>query len=246
MIKHLKRLLSSVLLAGTILFGAISAPNIHNQYLRYEVGESVVQVLSPNGTSGGTGFAVQGASGEHYIMTNKHVCEVSVNNIVVIKRDGDKPYTSKVVYRDNRHDLCLIEGNSEYSPLTIATFAPDKGDLHYVVGHPGLRQLTTSVGEYIGYFDVRLIDRVSKKSQCIGEIYELDPIQQFFMQAEWICVRSYKSYSSTAVIYGGNSGSPVVNAYGNVIAVAFAGNTQQERNNFLVPLYEIKRVLAKF
>lgn len=246
MIKSLKRILASILLTGSTLFLAISAPSIHNQYLRYEVGESVVQVLSPNGTSGGTGFAVQGASGEHYIMTNKHVCEVAVNNVVVIKRDGDKPYPRQVVYRDNKHDLCLIEGNSEYSPLTIATFAPEKGDLHYVVGHPGLRQLTTSMGEYIGYFNVRLLDYVDKKSQCKGEIFELGPLEQFFMQREWVCVRTYKSYSSTAVIYGGNSGSPVVNALGNVIAVAFAGSTQQERDNFLVPLYEIKRVLAKF
>lgn len=245
MIKHLKRLLASVILTSSVLFLAISAPSIHNDYLRYKVGESVVQVLSPNG-GGGTGFAVQGASGEHYIMTNKHVCEVAVNNIVIIKRDGDEPYLRQVVYRDDKHDLCLIEGDSSYDPLTIATFEPKKGDLHYVVGHPGLRQLTTSIGEYIGYFDVQLIDNVKKKSQCKGNIYELDLISSFFFQKDWVCVRSYKSYSSTAVIYGGNSGSPVVNALGNVIAVAFAGNPQQERNNFLVPLYEIKRVLAKF
>lgn len=246
MIKHLKRLLASVILTGSTLFLAISAPSIHNHYIRYEVGQSVVQVLSPNGNSGGTGFAVKGDSGKHYIMTNKHVCEVAVDGYVYIRQDEGKTTRNKVIYRDNRHDLCLIAGNSKYDALTIATFAPEKGDLHYVVGHPGLRQLTTSVGEYIGFYNVQLIDRVKDKSQCIGQIVELDPLQQFFMQAEWICLRSYKSYSTTAVIYGGNSGSPVVNYLGNVIAVAFAGSVQQERDNFLVPLYEIKRVLAKF
>lgn len=245
MLKTVKRLLSSIIVAGSILFLGIQAPSIHNHYLRYEVGESVVQVLSPNG-GGGTGFAVKAASGIEYIMTNHHVCEGAVDEIVLIGQDHGDLVEKKVVYRDSVHDLCLVEGLEGLEPLTIATFAPDLGDLHYVVGHPGLRQLTTSVGEYIGYAIVKLVDEVKERSQCVGEVIELNPLQQMFMRVEWICLRSYKSYASSAVIYGGNSGSPVVNSLGNVIAVVFAGSLRQERDNYLVPLYEIKRVLAKF
>lgn len=246
MLNYVKKLAASVLLAGSVLFIAISAPNIHNHYLRYNVGSSVVQVLSPAG-GGGTGFAIQAASGTNYIATNRHVCESAINGWMVIKQDEGKPMFKRVVYKDSRHDLCLVEGDKRFKPLKLANFEPEKGDFHYVIGHPGLRQLTVSQGEHIGYFNVEMLDLSAReKKQCLGKIIDLNILQQMFMGREWVCVRNFRSYSTTAVVYGGNSGSPVVNKYGSVIGVVFAGDPQQERNNFVVPLHELKRVLAKF
>ena len=71
-------------------------------------------------------------------------------------------------------------------------------------------------------------------------------MQQAIYGIEFACIRKYRSYSTTAVAYPGNSGSPVVNRYGNVIGVLFAGSSQQERDNYVVPLAELKRVLNKF
>lgn len=245
MIKHLKRLLASVVLTGSVLFLSISAPSIHNQYLRYTVGDSVVKVLSPLG-GGGTGFAVQGASGEHYIMTNEHVCAAAVDDIMYIMRDGDEAELSKVVYRDNKHDLCLLEGNSKYKPLKIADSRPDLGDFHYIVGHPGLRPLTVFSGEYIGEFDYNKYSILSNKDECNGQIIDLDPLSAFFLGIDWVCINQVKAYSSTSFAYRGNSGSPVVTAYGNVIGVLFSGSLEEERNNNLVPLEDIQRVLVQF
>jgi len=242
--KIVKSLATSLALTVTILYGAISAPQIHNQYLRYEVGESVVQVLHPEKFGGGTGFAVQGKSGKEYIMTNRHVCEVGVNGFVRIKT-SNREFIKRILYKDTVHDLCLIEGLKGLSPLSMGS-DQSIGDTMYVVGHPGLRKLTTSSGEYIGREFVELLFNVEKRQQCPGKVMELPPMYQFLMGVDFVCFRSYPALATSAVIYGGNSGSPVVNVWGNLIGVAFAGNPSQERDNFVIPLYYIKKVLNKF
>lgn len=240
----IKSALKSIALASTIIYGAIIAPEIHNHYLRWEVGESVVQVLHPEFNGGGTGFAVEGSSGKQYIMTNRHVCEVGVDGIVRIKV-GSKEYFKKIVYKDDVHDLCLISGLEGLSPLSIGSNL-EKGNYLYVVGHPGLRALTTSVGEYIGKTTIQLPFDVRTRSQCPGKVYELSMFEQIMFGREFLCVRSYDSLATSAVIYGGNSGSPVVNKWGNLIGVAFAGNPEHERDNYIIPLKYIKLVLNKF
>jgi S1-C subfamily serine protease len=224
--------------------GNLIAPDLHNTYLRYEVGDSTVQILVGPG-HGGSGFAVESASGTPYFATNKHVCEGATNGWVTVKSDKGVKVFKKIVYIDNKHDICLVEGDKRFDALELAS-DPSKGDFHYIVGHPGLRQLTVSKGEYIGNDIVQLLDNVKTREQCQGKVYELNPIQQFFMQREFACIRDYLSYASSAVAYGGNSGSPVVNKYGNVIGILFAGDSQQEHSTFVVPVYELERVLNKF
>lgn len=245
MLKVIKSAIKSIVLAATVIYGAILAPELHNHYLRWEVGESVVQVLSMTSDGGGTGFAIQGASGKNYIMTNRHVCQAQANGTIRVKiREGYTIYR-RVVYMDRVHDLCLIEGVVGLSPLSIGS-DQNKGDLMYVVGHPGLRDLTTSTGEYIGRKSIELLYDVPKREDCPGRIIDLNIFQQIMYGMEFACLRSYEALSTSAVIYGGNSGSPVVNRFGNLIGVAFAGSTEQERDNYVVPLFYVKRLLARF
>lgn len=245
MLQKIKKLVKSIVLVVGILFLSLLTPQVHNQYLRSSVGGSVVQVLSPKG-GGGTGFAVKADSGNEYIMTNRHVCEAAVNGWLLIKQDQGQPVFKRVVYKDRIHDLCLVEGDKRYSPLDLGK-SLYKGESMYIVGHPGLRQLTVSEGEYIGFDSVELVDEsVVNKNQCKGKIYELNVFEAMMFGKDWVCLRSYLSYATTAVAYGGNSGSPVVNKWGNVIGVLFAGSPRQNTDNFVVPLYEIKRVLSKF
>lgn len=242
--KFAKKALKSISFSIAVLAICSTQPTLHNKYLRYEVGDSTVQVLGFQG--GGSGFAIKGESGKDYIMTNRHVCDISTNGWVKIKSDKGLSVFKRIVYKDTIHDLCLVEGDSRLDALTLGS-APEKGDSFYIIGHPGLRQLTLSQGEYIGYSLVPMIDdSVIDRNQCTGHVYDLNPLQQFVYGRAWLCVKSFKSYSTTAVAYGGNSGSPVVNNFGNVIGVLFAGSTEQERDNFCVPLEDIKRVLAKF
>lgn len=245
MLKKLKKLSLGIACAILSIYIGISHIELHNSYLRNNVGSSVVQVLSPAG-GGGTGFSIKAASGNRFIATNKHVCESAVGGWMIIKQDENlAPSFKRVIYKDNRHDLCLLEGDNRLSSLDLGSH-PSKGDFHYVVGHPGLRQLTVSQGEYIGYDSVKLIDESATRQTCRGQIYDLNALDAFFFGRDFICVRSFLSFASTAVVYPGNSGSPVVNKYGNVIGVLFAGSAKQERDNYIVPLSELERVLNKF
>jgi S1-C subfamily serine protease len=177
-------------------------------------------------------------------MTNRHVCEVGVNGFVRIKTNS-REFIRKIIYKDSVHDLCLISGIKGLAPLSIGS-DQEIGSTMYVVGHPGLRKLTTSSGEYIGREGVELLFEVEKRGQCPGRIIELNPMEQFFFNREFVCLRKYESLATTAVVYGGNSGSPVVNRYGNLIGVVFAGNPNQERDNYIVPLSYVKQVLKHF
>jgi len=245
MLKHIKIAIATIVTASATLFLAINAPQLHNSYLRYEVGQSVVQVLRPDEKGGGTGFAVKAASGKEFIATNKHVCDAAINGWMKVSQQDGITAFKRVVYKDNIHDLCLIEGDSRLDSLDIGSI-PKKGEIIHIVGHPGLRQLTVSSGEFIGRDTVHLIDNVKSRAQCKGEVIEAPPIMQILLGIEFICVRSYPSFATTAVAYPGNSGSPVVNKYGNVIGVLFAGSTQQERDNHIVPIQDLARVLNKF
>ena len=241
----LKKAGTVITLSFMILVGSFLAPQFHNNYLRYEVGESSVKVMVSE-EGGGSGFAVTAASGKEYIATNKHVCDAAQKGWVkIVTNDGMEAW-KRVVYIDKKHDICLVEGDERLDPLEIAR-APKRGDLHYIVGYPGLRPLTVSDGEFVGFDTVQVLDDSPKtKKQCSGEVYDLTPMEQFLYGQEWICIKSYLSYSSSAVAYGGNSGSPVVNKYGNVIGILFAGPREQEHVSFLVPGYELQRVLNKF
>jgi hypothetical protein len=183
MLKKLKNIGLGIACAILAIYIGVSQNELHNSYLRWEVGQSVVQVLSPMG-GGGTGFAVKSGSGDLFIVTNKHVCEAAVNGWMMIKQDdSSETIYKKVVYKDGKHDLCLLQGDKRLSPLDLGSH-PAKGDFHYVIGHPGLRQLTVSQGEYIGYDNVELIEEVRTRQQCKGKIFELSDFEKIMIKLD--------------------------------------------------------------
>ncbi len=248
MLRCIKKVLRSIALAVTIIYGAFITPELHNHFLRYEVGESVVQVLLADRNGGGTGFVVQAASGNKFIMTNRHVCEVKDEaGFVRIKHPSlKKDIFRKVIHMSKVHDLCLVSAKGlDLDPITVGS-DQKMGDTLYVVGHPGLRQLTVSSGEYIGRSNIDLLFEVEKKEDCPGTVHIIPPPWNFMLGREWMCTRSYPALETTTVIYGGNSGSPAVNKFGHLIGVAFAGNTEQEHANYIIPLKYVKAILKQF
>lgn len=238
MFKCLYKLFLAASLGTFVLFGA----NLKDHYYRSQIGDNVVRVFNMEGTSGGTGFHIKTESGKVYILTNKHVCALAdANNTVTIEKQGEK-YVRQVFKRYTKHDLCLIDAISQdHDSIDLASSISHGEDI-IVVGHPGLRQLTLAHGEYIGKEIVHLSSLVDKESECLnGKVHE-DPIVTM-MFGKLICVEAFVSAAISSPIYGGNSGSPAVNKFGNLVGVVFAGNRGQANDGYMVPLRFVKDFL---
>lgn len=231
------------------VFGIIS-PMAHKGFMRGYVGDKVVEVSYP-GKGGGTGFHVKAKSGKVYVVTNAHVCLVSDgNDYVYLKEVGSKTYVKKkIIKRMKDHDLCAIEAIENKSGLGVANKVY-VGEIVALLGHPALRPLTLSMGEIIGKRNIELIFGLNlPKDYCIGKTLQVKNLQNGLLKltlmmygGKTVCVANLTSTMLNAIAYKGNSGSPVVDIFGRVVGVLFAGSSQPT-DSYLVPLPKLKEFL---
>lgn len=233
----------AVLIGGSI----IQLSDFNHRFIRYRVGSKVVKIMEPT-KGGGTGFHVKGKSGQTYILTNAHICEMSDKGqpLQVTLEGSDKPIERKVIFVSKEHDMCLMEPVPGVDGLTLAKNV-DIGEEITIVGHPNLRPLILSKGELV---DKDATTRIAKfiviseelAKQCDGEIID---VMTFFGPIP-VCFSIDKAYQVAAISYPGNSGSPVVNKYGNVIGLLYAGRGDVVNDAYLVKLEFIKELLELY
>ena len=219
-----------MLMAATFIVFHI--PNMHRTYLRYHVGSKVVEIVRFNGErmGGGTGSYVQAPSGQVYILTNAHVCDMYEGGGVatVIMPDGSK-MPRRILEISDKTDLCLIEAPPGVSGLKMAKSEANVGENIYVVGHPRLMPLHVSEGEVLGMskVDVGLgvIGMDMKEEDCKKPKNAIVSEPSFFGDMQ-VCVERINAVQTAAIGLPGNSGSPVVDSYGHVIGVLFAGDNE--------------------
>ena len=147
--------------------------------------------------------------GEVYIVTNKHVCDSNVQN-VNSKYIQFEDYVGEIIAIDTVHDLCLVTSNRD-DGLELAKKFNEEMDEIILVGFP------------------RGIGKTIRFGHIIEEHTEFIP---------WIgTIASFYQISTPA--YGGNSGSPVCNIYGQVVGVLFAGAPAFPLEPFMVPLLDL-------
>lgn len=223
-LKTAKKIIKSEIVKFTgmlllLLFTSIKAPKLHLDYLRSTVAPKVVKLVNGYG-AGGTGFYVNTPSGETYILTNKHVCAVTGDKIAIVKED--KSYIMRnIIDRSNDHDLCLVEAPEDIDGLDISSENVEIGDTIAIIGHPHLTPLAVARGTYNG---------------------ETTELLQFMAMLDLPTIATVGWTDAAA--YPGNSGSPVVDFYGNVVGVLFAG--QAAHVNMIVPLSAINSFLKDF
>lgn len=226
-------------IGGAIFFSG----NIKDSYYRYYIGDSVVRVMNLQKTGGGSGFHVEAKSGKTYILTNAHVCEANTDGKLLIEHNGEEMIRNVVKVYD-QHDLCLIESMPEPEGVLEIAGGIEKGEDVVLIGHPGLRDLTLSHGEFIGQDVIEMVnDKIQSKEECSGK-WITNPLLQMF-GIPGLCVEKFVTSAVTTPAYGGNSGSPVVNKYGNVVGVLFAGS-DQVNDSHMVPLNSVKDLLKGF
>lgn len=158
----------------------------------------------------GTGFRLK-YEGKTYIITNRHVCNVSKMWNEKIARVDDR--ITEILKISKKWDLCALRTTSD-SGLRLAKNQGKNMDSVILVGHPLGQPKTSEKGRIMGF-----------ESPCVN-------YGSFFVPD----IKCVKSLKITALSYGGNSGSPVTNDRGDVIGVLYAGNPAYPHYPFIVPL----------
>lgn len=242
--------MSVVLVAISIVILVLAAPQMHGDYIVSKVGSQVVKLLNPkNHKSGGTGFSVVAPSGRLYTLTNGHVCELGEKEK---EMHGAVPgterfYRLRILDISNTTDLCLLEAMPGYSGVDLARYS-DLGEEVAAIGHPQLMPLTISRGRLIQDQTIDVVFKINtSKEECQGDNFKFIDMQgtplEVIFGVKNICVRSVKSTFTNIISYPGNSGSPVVNFWGNLVGVVFAGDTNTHFS-FIIPLVDIKEFLS--
>lgn len=164
-------------------------------------------------------------NGEQYTMTNLHVCRIAhldkpetLDIFLVGKYIDIGKYKRQIIAVDPVHDLCLLEPNPSLPSFDLAE-NDDKGELVRIIGFPRGLQKTLRKGRIFG----------ARKSPM------------FWLGNHEV---NYKLISTLA--YGGNSGSPVINKWGNLVGVLFAGHRMFHTEAYIVPLDDVKNFLYRF
>lgn len=234
-------------LSFSLLITGLKLPEWHNNKLRNKVQSKIVKVTNSQLNSGGTGFYVKGKSGKTYIMTNAHVCEVGTNGIVYIfDENKGRAVPKRILEESSTTDLCLIEGISDVEGLELADEYHRNQDIS-IFGYPGLLDKVKSSGEIFDHRKISVLDFFIMNAQDYDRCnlpkqsrITID-LGFFKMQA---CIVTVDALGTNAIILPGNSGSPAVDYYGNIIGVAFAGNSANW--GYLIPLEQVRKFLEPY
>jgi|GEM_PF-2349911 len=245
-----------VMILGACGYLVVRAPEMHRQWLRHSVGERVYMIKGKMDGGGGTGFAFKAKSGVTYTVTNAHVCEGALTqsedktSLLVVKGNGIA-IPRKILEISDSTDLCILEGMPGVDGLETGS-APGAGQQLNAIGHPLLRPLTVSQGDVIAKQDMSIPDYIiqsqEQEAACNkpkNEIKDLD--LEFFGQPIHlrVCFTTIKGvYQTTARVLPGNSGSPVVDWKGDVVAVVFA--MDQAGWGYFVSNEDLKTFLSKY
>ena len=213
------------------------AVDLHELYILDFKGQSVVMITSDARRGGGTGFQVKAPSGNKYILTNKHICQIK-GNLSATTQDG-RIVKLKRLEEDYVHDLCLLTHVPKLPALRVAKNAL-RHERAFLVGHPALRQLTLETGRIIGDTHIKLWGKCSAEYNQIPEDEDFGSLIMRFMG---YCTKYVHSTHINNIAYGDNSGSPVMDGLGNVIGVLFAGNPSQPTASYMVPLTYVQDFL---
>lgn len=243
--KALKILSASVVSLIIILFSVPFLNNIHNAYIRI-LSRGVVMLTNSAGNSGATGFIVKGKSGKKYIMTNNHVCGLAENGLLRAVSTSGEVFLVTKVKSYTYNDLCALEAHVPLGLAVNIASSVDLGEATWVIGHPLLEPRSVAVGELSGtIFITMVVSANPKPDECNTPTYSIVDTSETVLGifgVSSVCTRRLEAVASTMSIQPGNSGSPAVNLYGSVVAVAFAANEAGSRSYF-VPLSDLKNFL---
>lgn len=268
--KKLKALIKPLALLGllaAVFVSVIEVPVMQRAWVRGQVASSVFEVRGKTDGGGGTGFQVVGPSGTPYIVTNSHVCEyaqkAAEDQNFVLVRQSNHWLKRRVLEVDGEADLCLLEGAPGVPGLRLGSDVKI-GDRVAAIGHPHLGPTTLSDGEVVAFTDTEIPHHIMqsgdvKKDKFFGASPQSCNLpknfikkQEFFLfgiislgEMNVCMIKETEAIQTNVTIFGGNSGSPLVDMWGNVVGVVFAADTSTNWG-FAVNLGHLKHLLKDY
>ncbi|MBY0552401.1 MAG: serine protease [Candidatus Obscuribacterales bacterium] len=201
---------------------------------------SVVKIKTDGGT--GTGFFVD----DHTIATNYHIVKGS-RNFTATDLNNNVYQLGERVFADPQHDLALITIHGP-RPQHIKPFQIATGDVNqaptrlFHLGHPLARDLTFIEGRVKGLADERQYltatnEVVSPSRQLHNDRKLKDPANASFLSQELLVVEA------DGVTHG-SSGSPFINAKGEVVAIVSKGINHRDGIVYCEPGKFLNRLIA--
>ncbi|MBD0670689.1 S1C family serine protease, partial [Streptomyces sp. CBMA156] len=226
------------------------------------VSPSTVQITvkSGNGTSTGTGVVL---NTDGQILTNYHVIDTATagGRITVTFKDGSSAQAT-VTGTDKALDVAVITatGAKNLTPAVLGdSSAVAVGDPVVAIGNPdGLTGTVTSgiISAENRDVTVKLDEGTTGNNGGFGLPY-LPGLRGTAPQPDNGSTTTYKAFQTDAALNPGNSGGPLINANGQVIAINSAmyapsgsgssdgGSAGSVGLGFAIPIDDIKQVLPK-
>lgn len=238
MLRSLCRILLLLVIVLLLAISSSQLAELHQRFLIARTSDAVVMVTkSPKRRYGGSGFQIA-LAGKKYIVTNGHVCD-SIKNQGAVISQGIKTWKRRIIGQSMETDLCFVEGIEELPSLTLGT---DRGRFEriLVVGHPFLQPATPQVGRILAEKIIKIRTHKEER-ECRGPNYKWEEVFSYFGSYD-VCTRSIRSIMTTSPVFPGSSGSPVVNFWGQVVGVIFAGDFSG-RTSYYVPVSDLEDFL---
>lgn len=206
-------------LFATILLFSINSFALTNAELE-RFRQVAVKVTNLEANHGGTGSIIRSDRKGSIILTNRHVCGVVEEGGLIIK--DKKSYKVKAFKKSPDHDLCLIKISENLGvSLQVSLSKPVAPQKSFVTGHPLLMPNIITEGHFSDEITIQILVDVR---ECTEEEAKQDPMTCMFVG--FPILESYNAQVTSNLIQPGNSGSAVLNEYGEIAGVVFAGQGQ--------------------
>lgn len=222
--------MKSLIILASILFSFTTFGKTFHPSTIEDFKKTSVRIYNLEMNSGGTGSIYRSYSNASHILTNKHVCELTVNGGYVVQ--NNKKYLVTHYKKFAHHDLCLVRIAKNLGvSLKVARTIEDASKVVYVSGHPSLLPHILTKGHLSDRVEIELLSEIKP---CTKEDFTTRGMECIFFGGIPV-LKKMDAQVVSNLIKPGSSGSPVFNKNGEIIGLVYASDSREASFGYIVP-----------